>query len=890
MLRAFFSKNIGIGKHAVLVHMDKDNNKTDKSPLSQTRINPCLDANSVFLKHIGSLLYCAHLAGARVTLNAAKNTLVNDAYRLITRNVMWYACYDLATQENACTTHKNSLGGLYTYVAPNILMRFVAFAFACSLSSSQRKSVIELLSDKIAKNEAKSNEMDRFLRLLQMIDAFRQYLDPKARDSHYMPIVDGAVGLFTDIVSKKQKSTSSSRTLSLIMLLEAKFLLQIAKKSHEILLGRKTIGSELATLCTENAQKIHNAHGRLCSEIDSVLCGKKHSISKEILNSALSEIKVFRSGGQGSANAELMSGMSALLSRVKYLVEGYVDTVSQNLDPQETMDLAMAANNVAAVESSVKLGLQSNKPIVDNVYDMIISSSADHSVESLAKKEIAKMAYLQQQHIFPSGVLCSGTVAYHTKKFINDLQSSKNYRGPGNLEQTNIKIMLDALDECATLNTNPCSITQEAKNYRAVFERLVKNIFVSIASGDICKVFGEDSRMINMNYRVLSLYINMFCNLPPDVMKSALVDLKEFFEECGGEIPSEMRDVLCLLIDLKYFSYKSSYTGSAKDHDNDCYKYNSYYNKNGKTAVSILTTLAKLTAYSACSNKNNKASYNIGKQSKSCSVDLSDIVKVLLYECELTMDIASELDCENSKKHKKWAYRQGRSKNAHRISEVLYGRKLETIENLVLSNKKISSKINESVENMRDMLLERLNHAETHGGKDSLRLNSVANDLLDKIWDAKTDGDVSCNEVDKQLSCYMLARSYTTGKHALHLVSACKYVQSSGVYPLEFVLDVYFRSNKTQSDRTTSCDSTENSNIQLPERPASGHKTTGSQTYNKKRVSYCFDADRSRNPAQSCAAPRGSVPQILGSISVDGAMTSPPPRASYRTEVCVMLR
>ena len=880
------AKNIVLGQGVVLKHSGKDG-KTGKC-VSPTKIKPCLDAYSVFLKHIGSLLSCARLAGTRVTLNAAKDTLMSDSYRIIARNVMWYVCYDLAIQDDACAKYGEGSQNpnVHFELNTNVLMRFVAFAFACSLSSSQRKSVIKLLSDKITGNEAKSIKMNGFFRLLQIVDGFRQYLNPKDVDSLYMPAVESAVGLFADIVSKKQESAPNFKTLSLIRLLEAKFLLQIAEKSYEIVLSRKTIDRDLMRLCEENAHEISRLSGKLCSALDDLLCGKAHNISKEFFDSALSGIKVFRSGEQSGADTELMSGMETLLSQVKCLLREWVDAVSQNSD-QQNSKLVMTTNNVTTSVSPVGLGLQNNKQIVDDVYDMVIRGSAGTVAASSTEKTPL------QQYFFPSGILCSSTIAYHAKKFVYRLQSSKSRRFHGSLECTNIKIVLDALSRCEAINDIPCSISQEIKSHRAVFESLVKNIFISLALGDTRSVFGEDSGILNMNYRVLALYINMFCNLPPDMMKSSLTELKKFFEECGGELPPEVNNVLCLLIDLKYFSYKSSYTGNSKDYRNDCKKvHNRYYNKNQETAVGALTTLAKLSAYSACVNKNNRKPGTTGKPMQSYMVNLPDVVRVLLYECKLAVDVSLELDCGDSKKHKEKPYSPCNAKHVHRkVSEVLAGGKLATIESLISNKKTIGNKINKSVEKIRDVLLVRLGHDKTLGEKSAPCLTAVADDLLREIWNEKTNDDVSCSEMDKKLALYMISRSHTAVNNARHLVSVCEDIEGlSTKLPLGFVLDTYFRCSKTPG-----CDSAKNTHIPLHSSAELRSTTTSSTTnkvnrvrfdptvvsqsvtvgeYVKNNASRILSAVH-RNHTPSYAVAQNSVPQILDAVIVNSASAPP---------------
>ena len=743
------------------------------------------------------------LTTGKITSSSAIDVLNNShaVYKHIGQNLVRYICYDLATQDhdNKCLYIHPNTASHYGW-NPQKLLRFVVFAFAYGLSAEQRKAVAASLNVKINESGIRLHKQDEYFWLLGVVDSLRSHAFPDVADNQFIFAVESVVDLLVSTISGKTQYVPDTRMNILIMLLEANFLLRAAAGAYETMIigGSATCSiSRRATRLMACLGRIFLTHEELHDALDYVRdyhildnIGKVTGL--EELRSTLLETQSYYDHTAISNSTKTIGGMDSLSRQLEDICATCTELLAELSKHQNVLNPKAVTDNEtnrsglrSSKTSDIGICLQHNEQIVDEVYKMVVHGSSFMEPALLAEESVEPSLFIKC-YAFSTTVLCSSVVAHDTKKLVVRLLDDTNYRI---LSTQEIGSLWSVTSMLSQLQKNVADFDEVGFSYRykEVFRNFLANICINIALGDTCRVFGKDHSVDLLNSRVLELFINLFCTLPHTAMIDSRTGLKKTFREYGADLPHEVDTLLCLLIDLKYFSCVSSYTGEGENYSYDTEVYPSYYRDN-EYAVCTLTTLAKLLAYSAHNNVEKTVQHN----SVTHGLGWQDVIDVLLHEHIHEANTALMLACGVDILLGGGKFKFGK---AHRVGFTVK-KELNTVEDLITNKAEICSKIRESVQEIRDFLPGMWLYtyvADVGSNTSSQYLRHRMRSVYNKVYDTDVNKDLHSRYIDMQILSFLLLRSFISARHALDILCSGKLEDKSPAPPsLSLVLDDYF--------------------------------------------------------------------------------------------------
>ncbi|MFV9839203.1 MAG: hypothetical protein AB8U44_04225, partial [Aaplasma endosymbiont of Hyalomma asiaticum] len=621
-----------------------------------------------------------------------------------------------------------------------------------------------------------------------------------------------------------------TKTSILFMLLDARFLLLTASGAYEVL-SKTTELENLKKKCKANAEKVLLADSELYAAINCIMgmdqeAGLElHSIkeanpvraviTQETIAGARSRLRK-----KSPESHDMSRGAAQLNEEVGRSIN------LKNGNPAIRAVGAKTFLSSSEVQRVGLLGLKNNKQTVTAIYHMVKHDHSDISFTIREQRVDKSNPSPEQQDLFTSGVRCSKAISHYIRGFVEDISKRKSYRLVGDSELNSVAAMHASLTERITFFEEMGYPQRRRKRFASslsaysaeTFGNLVLNVCVNLACGDVYRVLGKDPGTRHVNYRVLGLFISLFCALPPILMHDARATLVGCFAEYGKNLPTQIDDILCVLTDLKNFSYTASYTAHTASHNDE--KSTTHFNANTKVYIEILTTLARLFARSAYYDKTNmweKKNSNDAcapipqlekKTGGVCArrVEWLDIIKALLCECTNMVDVSLAIDRGGSVK---WDKRQwleagdGRCLEQVRskIFKVIHGKKLRTIRDFLDNEVKIFTKIDKYKKKIGQLLKKRF--VAEKGTKTKVQHPRVGavKALHDIVWDTHANSTLPSKKIDRQLATYLLCRSYMSASHALDIMKnyGPVFEKADSMPLLDDVLKDYFWCYATKS-------------------------------------------------------------------------------------------
>ena len=728
--------------------------------------------------------------------------MVNTTYKYISRNVVAYVCYDLATQ-NHVEHHLNlpnagsSMSSCFT---SKELMRYIVFAFAYSLSADQRKDVISLLSNKLDLVREHLGKQDEYLGLLRIIDDLVSCAGKDVfEDPLPLRVVNDVADLLIRTASNAKEETQDRKRNILIMLLEAKYLLRTASSTYKALLERTRISDDFRKYCVPHFERVLRADEKLRDAANYVSLhdtwdGLEESQELRTVCDELHSIHRYYRYTFYSSSIEAIEGMDSLFGQIKniaitceVLLYGEISSDKHDLGSEKEPGIqelniessCLSSNGVLSGEIS----LRNHQQIVSHLHKIIVHGLRDMSSSRLATENRDGGVSPTTSHDSSVEVLCSRFVACHAKEFVSDLLGRKCGRTLSPSEVTSLNSIVKTLGEL--LRSEDSDSSRRALMHREAFQSLVLNICVNLASGNTCRVFGENKSIERINHRALATYVNLFCDLPPKVMRNSRAELKKTFAEYGEKLPNKVDEILRMLTDLKHFCYASSYGGVGSNGD----VYSGHYDANKNTVVATLKTLAKLCAFHASNDTLPGSNLELLTWISDCYYyeNYLSVSRVLLHECKLMAEIASTLaqGIEDVSQGKKLSFFDSSQKVYHKVSRVLTGKDLKTTNDLKTHRRAISNRIKKVYKDIRG-LLEKCSDATevcSDGNTYGPHLNNAIRHHHSLVWDKISDGRVTDELITERLISYMLCMAYASARHTSEIINKVRWKDHKACMP-----------------------------------------------------------------------------------------------------------
>ncbi|MFV9839232.1 MAG: hypothetical protein AB8U44_04390, partial [Aaplasma endosymbiont of Hyalomma asiaticum] len=783
-----------------------------------------MNAYSIFFGFLHGMQFSINNVTSSVALNTLKNTKVVHKY--ICWDVIGYVCYDLATQNydrhliyRQCS--RNSVSICY---GPKRLMRLILFSFAYMLSTQQRKAIVDSLSRKLHESGVELYGHEEYFQLLNIVDNLQSSVSQNTCDSHFMYVIESSVDLLVNMVSEKASAIQEKISI-LMMILEARFLLRTASCAYETIITRAQADDLSFKRDYSNLIKdILRADITLRQAIDhvcdySVLDNAGMARGLRLFHSALRKIHSCYDQatlGSSSPPIEYIGTIFRQAENIHHVCTHLLEDMMNNkkiaFDTSAWINYEMSKvfseDELNRSKFVVWICLHSHKQIVFDAY-RLVENGAPEVFVALQEYETRNKELLPAQQITSiAPVLCSRIVARHAKNFLQGICGRSSRRVLTTPEEESMGAVQFMLFELcyrsALLDYAAGNFFARSQAHEKVLRNLAANICINIALGDTRHIFGESAETINLNFRVFALYTSTFCDLPPDMMNGARIKLKKAFDEHGTRLPSKIDDTLCILTDLKAFSYKSSYTGSCKHYAHDTENvYTSCYKANKDIAIDILETSARLLVHSASGKKVDSTRLRHVVPHCICTTaDWLSVLRMLLYECHLMCAVSSVLSCKvaaSSRSDLLLQFGSDAKSIHHEVLAILTGEKLCTTDKLAENKVEIQNAICESMKKIGE-LLEQNFVIEKKDTKIPIKEPCVTlGALYDSVWNA----DVRAGKTDIPLIAYVLCRSYVSIRSAYDIVDSVQ--QKSDTYSEHSLSDIlrdYFLCDKIGSRKT----------------------------------------------------------------------------------------
>ena len=729
------------------------------------------------------------IASNSVSHGETRDLLVLNSYKRISQHVLGYICYDLATQahDKHCTDQGG--GSAVTLLHPIRLLRFIVFAFACSLSSTHRMRIGKSLKEKLQKAERELRNGNYYFRLLDVVDGFRMYDGMRDIDSGYEHIIESAVDLLVNIASGKIEISPDARTSLMIVLLETRYMLGALYCAYLTLPKDGGVVAALKEIsaCDVELQRILRVVMRnIVCDVSEQQFNLRENLSSEML-----------------CYPEVVEGAHMLISQINSQLQ-YLNNAFR-AQMYFRPECVTGGPDICALQLALH-----NEGIVREIHEMV-TRGATCSLDTLSRWSFGqsggeRLSPVKLPSPLTTGIMCSSAVAHNAKKFVLRLLNMQVERTPGTLENNNLAAISSLIEWLIGVDTYSIEDLVLCRTYghRVVFRNLAANILVNVALGDLPRALGKDTSMNDINYRVLAQYINLFCNFPPNMMRALRVDLRALFEKHDTGLGKEIDDVLCMLTDLKSFAYRSSYTQSPLDYVNDTKNVcPCYYNDNKKVAIDVFRTLGTLLAHSS----KKRAPLVTGDVWHCCcecdAVRWMDVLNVLLYECTTLLDLAVVLKARMDAK-------EGLLIDCSRkeLHAYMWSIKLRKIigsyatEDSCSNRTRFLKKIGKFIKKVDRLLEKCTEHGMLLNRTPVEHLGFVVQRFHDIVWDRKNKGLLG-KEVDEQLIQSILLRSYISARYAFDIVYFR--VQNLGCMPslVNYILNEYFHCCRAPINRPT---------------------------------------------------------------------------------------
>ncbi|MFV9839128.1 MAG: hypothetical protein AB8U44_03835, partial [Aaplasma endosymbiont of Hyalomma asiaticum] len=599
-----------------------------------------------------------------------------------------------------------------------------------------------------------------------------------------------------------------TKTSILFMLLDARFLLRAAGGVYEALLVSRMVKTSSIHIKERSflpeLRRIMRIEKRILDALDYV---RDFSISDNIgRHTGLMELyETLNDLNKGFNNTieENICGMDSLSNRLKLtctccteLLREMRKNKGRNSNAR-TVVLSDDLHHNLSCASNLGISIQNHKQVICDVYRMVVQGSADvlTSMPSPLAAGDGEKSYSIMQHVFQAVVLCSSVVSYNAEKLVAALLSETSRRTLSNTELGSLWALQSMLGVLCRSDGGGDASECSLRHARA-FGTLSANLCISIALDDASRVFGENSKSQHMNYRILGLFVDLFCTVPLTLMSNSLMEIKKIFNGHNEELPHEVENVLFMLTDLKYFSYASNYAEEEEIYSAGEYNVRPcYYNADKKAASGLMEALVKLLAYSFIHNKKNSGKIDKRSLGNSHLVDWIDVLKVLLYEHIHLASVSSMLSHGiNVLQDKKLQFFDAEF-TCRDISKIIMEGKPDTTGNLYDNTAEIRDKISKSVKGIRSMLSPNVKKL---CSEDSTKRMDAIQALHSRVWDNNKSKSLHCDELDKQLANYVLFRSYASASLALDIVDSCIW-KSHEKPSLDIILIRYFSCAETKS-------------------------------------------------------------------------------------------
>ena len=747
-------------------------------------------------------LHGMQFAIGKVTSSAALDTLKNTQvlHKYICQDVVGYVCYDLAAQnyDRHLIYHPCSHSSVSICYGPKRLMRLILFSFAYMLSARQRKAIIDSLSSKLLESSVELYGHEEYFQLLNMVDNLQSSSSPNTCDSRFMYVIESSVDLLVNMVSGNKKVTGEKISI-LMMILETRFLLRTASCAYETLIARAQADNLSFTRDYLNMIKdILRADITLRKTIDyvcdySVLDNVAKNRGMLLCRSALHKIhSCYDNAALGylSPPIEYIGVIFKQAENIQRVYTKLLDAMISNkkiaLDTSAWMYYEMSKLFPEDGQSSSKhvvwICLHDNKQIVCEAY-RLVANGASAVLVALQKDEAWNKRPLPIRQITSMApVLCSRVVAHHTKDFLWDVWERGSRRVHSTVAAESMgEVYFMLLELClrsVSRDRSSGNFFARSQAHEKVFRNLQANIFINISLGDTRHLLEESAEAINLNFRVFALYINMFCNLTPDMMNEARIKLRETLDKRGIKLPNGVNDMLCILTDLKAFSYKSTYTGSDSDYAHDVENvYTRYYKNHKRIAVNILETSTMLLVHSA-SVKEIDSAHCSRYSTPSCvcsTVDWLSVLRMLLYECQLlcaTSSVLSRKVASSSQNGSLLLFSNNAKSVHHEVSTTLTGEKLRTVDKFAENKAETKSVLHESMKKISELLGKNFGIEKKDTETSIEELYAMSGALYDSVCNTGIQATSEIEETDTRLIAYMLCRSYVSIRHAFDIVDS----------------------------------------------------------------------------------------------------------------------